>query len=575
MNKVIKNKTLKFSSEDLFLFIILATTISLYILGSHGMHQSYHQGESINISLSAYDLPYDTLRTTMRLFIGMIWSFAFAIVAGVLAAKNKHFERVILPFINFMESVPLVGFLTFSTAFFMSIYHGSLMGIEAAAIFGVFTGQAWNMALTLYQSLKTIPNELKEAADNFSLNAWQRFIQIELPFAIPGLLWNTMVSQSAAWFALVATEAIPMGSQTLYLPGIGSYIQIALDQANYLSIIYALIALILNIILLDQFVFRPLVRWSEKFKYERTNRLNHNTSWFYQLSIKSIFFPYILKKIALGFIVTGFYIKKLGITLKLNIAYSKTKAFIQEISPFIVFAWYGFLAIILSYCGYFLWNYLPSFNVAHMSYLMLLTTLRVFAAMILSLIIFVPLGIYIGISPKRIRLFQPIIQIMAAVPPNIFYPLIAIFLIAFNQSLSWWAIVLTMMGTQWYILFNVIAGVSTMPEDIRDLMRNFSIKGFYAWRKVIIPSIFPFIVTGIISGAGGAWNADIMAEVVQWGNTTLHTTGLGAFVNIATASDDQTKQAALGCILMCLLVGLCIVFIWKPLYQLAEKRYRF
>lgn len=259
----------KINHYDWMLSILGMLVFVMLGYGYRKMHGTFNPVHMQTLSLSWRQLPYDTLRTTMRLLIGLVWSFVFAFIAGTWAAKSKHAARVILPFINFMESVPLVGFLSFSTAFFVMLAPHSVMGIEYAAIFGVFTGQAWNMALTLYQTLCIVPNDLLQAADAFGLNAWQRYWRIEIPYAIPGLLWNTMVSQSAAWFALVATEAIPFHGGTIYLPGVGSYIQLALQQANYTAVVEAIIALVLNIVILDQLVFRPAVRWSEKFKFER------------------------------------------------------------------------------------------------------------------------------------------------------------------------------------------------------------------------------------------------------------------------------------------------------------------
>lgn len=271
----------KFSISDFVALSIFLVVFAFLTKGYIDMNSPFHVGDKYNISLSASELPYYTLRTTMRLLMGLAASLVFAVIFGALAAKYKHFEVVILPFVNFMESVPLVGFLTFTTIFFLALFPHSVMGLEYAAIFGVFTSQSWNMCLVVYQTLKIVPYEMHEAANAFHYNAWQKFWKIEMPYSMPGLLWNTMVSQSAAWFALVATEAIPVKDDTVSLPGVGSYIQQALNQGNLQAIILSIVAIILNIIILDQLLFRPLVRYCTKFKYEDVGSINTNTSWFY------------------------------------------------------------------------------------------------------------------------------------------------------------------------------------------------------------------------------------------------------------------------------------------------------
>ncbi len=564
----------KITRYDLIVIVIAAIAIELFHVGYSGMHAHWDtHSQSLNsLSLAWYHLPYDALRTSLRLVYGLVWSFLFTFIFGVFAAKNKHAARVILPFINFMESVPLVGFLTFSIIFFMRLYPHNLMGLEATAIFGVFTSQVWNMTLTLYQTMQTIPNDLQEAARAYQLNGWQKFWKIELPYSIPGLLWNTMVSQSAAWFAIVATEAIAVGSSTLFLPGVGSYIQVAINQQDWFAVLYALITMVVTIILFDQLLFRPLVRWADKFKFERVHSLLHNSSWFYTVIMRATLLSVVFKKIALACKHFHYYLHRVYQRSFLPRMFYLLKKRYQTVNILFLVLWYSILATALGYGALKLFAYLPHFVVSHMLKLMMLTTARVALAMILSLVIFVPVGIWIGSSQKLTRTLQPIIQILAALPPNILFPMMTVFLVAFHQSLGWWTIPLIMIGTQWYILFNVIAGVSTLPQEIQDLNQNFGIKGFFSWRKVIIPGIFPYIVTGIISAAGGAWNADITAEVIQWGKTTLSTPGLGGFIaNMTNANINN--EALLGCILMCLLVALCIVFLWRPLYRLAETKF--
>ncbi len=556
--------------NDVIFWGLIALIAALLFKGWHDMHGSFEINHTpLTINLDPRLLPYYTLRTTMRLLLGLAFSLLFTFVFGVMAAKYKAAERIILPFVNFMESVPLVGFLTFTTVMFIALFPHNIMGLECAAIFGVFTGQAWNMMLIFYQTIRIVPQELNEAADMFHQNAWSKFWRIECPYSMPGLLWNTMVSQSAAWFAILATEAIPVKTNTVELPGVGAFMAEALSQANASAVLYSVLALILNIILLDQLIFRPLVRWVHKFKYEDTASSNQNTSWFYSLirhSHSSVYLSRGLKSFA-HFWVYGLPNLCLKLRLDKIIKFSRRGTF------WVSRLWYLLVICSCCYYGYLLWQFLPKADLIKMPLLMSLTAIRVFAAMGLSILIFVPLGVWIGLNQKLVKFFQPIIQVLAALPANLFYPLVAILLISYHQSLSVWSIFLIMLGTQWYILFNVVAGVSTLPHNLIEASRMFHLRGALWWRKFMIPAVFPYIVTGIISAAGGAWNAAIASELITWGKTTKAATGLGAFIS-DTTTNNQLAEAALGCTVMCFMVALCIIFVWKPLYKMAETKYR-
>ncbi|HIF6626134.1 ABC taurine transporter permease subunit [Acinetobacter baumannii] len=555
-------------------FIVIAIGvffIAFFIRAWGDMHGDFNEQDVSAISLDAWNLLYYSLRTSMRFLLGMAWSLLFSVVFAVLAARYAPLRRVILPFVNFMESVPLVGFLTFTTVYFLNLYPHSVMGLECTAIFAVFTGQAWNMMLTLYQTLRIVPKELDEAARSFNYNPWQRFWRLEFIYSVPGLLWNAMVSQSAAWFALVASEAIPVGDRSVELPGVGSYIAEALAQQNVPAILYAIVALAANIVLLDQLVFRPLVRYTARFKYEdvTANRALGNP-WFYN----SLAFSHV--GAALGRTLRAladlwlFKLPRLWYALGLHRLFrlaAKGNWLWRSL-------WYLGVVLACVWFGYQLWEYFPKQYFAMLPEWMLLTTARVAAAMLLSVAIFTPLGVWIGLNPRLVKIFQPIIQILAAIPPNIFYPLIAAFIAIYHQDLGWWAIPMIMLGTQWYVLFNVIAGVSAIPTQITEVSETFGLRRFRWWRYYMLPAIFPYIVTGIISAAGGAWNSAIAAEVIQWGSTTLSATGLGAFISVVTDA-GKNPESALGCAAMCALVALCIIFVWQPLYRIAETKFKY
>lgn len=555
-------------------FIVIAIGvffIAFFIRAWGDMHGDFNEQNVSAISLDAWNLLYYSLRTSMRFLLGMAWSLLFSVVFAVLAARYTPLRRVILPFVNFMESVPLVGFLTFTTVYFLNLYPHSVMGLECTAIFAVFTGQAWNMMLTLYQTLRIVPKELDEAARSFNYNPWQRFWRLEFIYSVPGLLWNAMVSQSAAWFALVASEAIPVGDRSVELPGVGSYIAEALAQQNVPAILYAIVALAANIVLLDQLVFRPLVRYTARFKYEDVTASRPlGNPWFYN----SLAFSHV--GAALGRTLRAladlwlFKLPRLWYALGLHRLFriaAKGNWLWRSL-------WYLGVVLACVWFGYQLWEYFPKQYFAMLPEWMLLTTARVAAAMLLSVAIFTPLGVWIGMNPRLVKIFQPIIQILAAIPPNIFYPLIAAFIAIYHQDLGWWAIPMIMLGTQWYVLFNVIAGVSAIPTQITEVSETFGLRRLRWWRYYMLPAIFPYIVTGIISAAGGAWNSAIAAEVIQWGSTTLSATGLGAFISVVTDA-GKNPESALGCAAMCALVALCIIFIWQPLYRIAETKFKY
>ncbi len=555
-------------------FIVIAIGvffIAFFIRAWGDMHGDFNEQNVSAISLDAWNLLYYSLRTSMRFLLGMAWSLLFSVVFAVLAARYTPLRRVILPFVNFMESVPLVGFLTFTTVYFLNLYPHSVMGLECTAIFAVFTGQAWNMMLALYQTLRIVPKELDEAARSFNYNPWQRFWRLEFIYSVPGLLWNAMVSQSAAWFALVASEAIPVGDRSVELPGVGSYIAEALAQQNVPAILYAIVALAANIVLLDQLVFRPLVRYTARFKYEDVTASRPlGNPWFYN----SLAFSHV--GAALGHTLRAladlwlFKLPRLWYALGLHRLFrlaAKGNWLWRSL-------WYLGVVLACVWFGYRLWEYFPKQYFAMLPEWMLLTTARVAAAMLLSVAIFTPLGVWIGMNPRLVKIFQPIIQILAAIPPNIFYPLIAAFIAIYHQDLGWWAIPMIMLGTQWYVLFNVIAGVSAIPTQITEVSETFGLRRFRWWRYYMLPAIFPYIVTGIISAAGGAWNSAIAAEVIQWGSTTLSATGLGAFISVVTDA-GKNPESALGCAAMCALVALCIIFVWQPLYRIAETKFKY
>jgi NitT/TauT family transport system permease protein len=441
------------------------------------------------------------------------------------------------------------------------------MGLELAAIFAIFTSQAWNMAFSLYQSLKTVPADLAEASLSFHLTAWQRFWRLEVPFATPGLVWNTMMSMSGGWFFVVASEAVSVGDNTWKLPGIGSYVALALEQRDIAAVIYAIIAMLAVILAYDQLLFRPLVAWSAKFRFETTAGATASDPWMLRLMRRT-------RLLALIGEAIGDAAAALG-GLRLTLGGRPRAEGVHKPSRLVDALWLAVLLIVLGWAG---WR-IASFAVTAVSWadlgqavgLGLITLVRVVVLMVLASLIWVPIGVWLGLRPVWARRAQPVAQFLAAFPANLLFPPVVLFIVHFHLSPDIWLTPLMILGTQWYILFNVIAGAAAFPGDLREAASNFRVGGFLWWRKVMIPGIFTYYVTGAITASGGSWNAAIVAEVASWGDTKLTAHGLGAYIAEATDRGDMA-HVILGVVVMS---GFVVAFnrlLWRPLYAYAQRR---
>lgn len=557
--------------DMLALCIVLAVLASL-AWNARQMATPYQLGQVIPISLDPHMLPFYAGRTVVRMLIALMVSLLFTFTLGTWAAKSERAGRIIVPIIDVLQSVPILGYLSLAIPAFIALFPGSLLGPECAAIFVIFTSQAWNMALGFYQTIRSVPAEVKEAARMFHLSAWQRFWRIDVPFSMPGLLWNTMASMSAGWFFVVASEAITISNQQIWLPGIGSYIGVAILDANLKAICYAVLAMFIVILIYDQLLFRPLVAWSEKFKAEREggglDRLT-SESWVIDLFRRTRMLRNFGGKLAQLF--NAFV--NLRIFRSREIFYPHGTSRFEGLSVLLwnsIFALIGIVALI------FIWRTLLSHISVHdvrvVFFLGLITAFRVFVLIAICSLIWVPIGIWIGRRPKASQLAQPIAQLLAAFPANLFYPFIVLFIVAYHLNANIWLTPLMILGSQWYILFNVIAGASTLPKDLLQVADNLAVTGWLRWRRLLLPGIFPYYITGAITAAGGAWNASIVAEVASWGNTKLVATGLGAYITEYTSKGNFT-HTALGIGMMCLLVLIFNRLIWRPLYVYAENRF--
>ncbi len=557
---------------DMFALVFVLAIISLFAWNARQMSTPYHLGEVIPITLDTAALPFYAARTVVRMLIAMAFSVLFTFIFGTWAAKNKRAGRIIIPMIDILQSVPILGFLSVSVAGFIALFPGSLLGPECAAIFVIFTSQAWNMALGFYQTVRSVPAEIQEAARMFHLSAWQRFWRIEVPFSLPGLLWNAMASMSAGWFFVVAAEAITVSNQNILLPGIGSYIAVAIQAANMTAIGYAVLTMFVVILIYDQLLFRPLVAWAEKFKSAQMTTDKVAESWVINLFRRTRLIRNFGRK--LEHLFDMFVNIHVGATvghLKVKRLFSGKR---REQSSGVI--WDVIFILIGIGAGLFLIDAcIQNFTFRELGYVILLgliTMLRVFVLIGICSLIWVPIGIWIGLRPSVTMVAQPIAQLLAAFPANLFYPFIVMFIVTYHLSPNIWLTPLMILGAQWYILFNVIAGASAIPKDLLQAADNLGVSGWLRWSRLLLPSIFPYYITGAITASGGAWNASIVSEVASWGNAKLVATGLGAYISEYT-SEGKFAHIALGIGVMCLLVLLVNRVIWRPLYVYAENRF--
>ena len=519
------------------------------------------------ISLDPWNLPEYAVRTTMRMFAALLASLVFTFTFGTAAAKSRRAGLVLVPILDILQSVPILGFLTFTVVFFMNLFPGQVLGLELASIFAIFTSQAWNMAFSLYQSLKTVPADLHEATVAFHLTGWQRFWRLEVPFAVPGLVWNTMMSMSGGWFFVVASEAVSVGDNTWKLPGIGSYVALALEQRDIAAVAWAIAAMLAVILAYDQLLFRPLVAWSARFKFETTAGATADDPWMLRLLRRTRMLQ-----------LTGNKVSDLAGALGgMRLSLSRKPRQVTEAQPSRVvdIVCVVLLSAVLIWIAYFVFNFasdqLKWSDVLEAVGLGLITLLRVAVLMVLASVIWVPIGVWLGLRPVWARRAQPVAQFLAAFPANLLFPPVVLFIVHFHLNPDIWLTPLMVLGTQWYILFNVIAGAAAFPGDLREAAANFRVGGWLWWRKVMLPGILTYYVTGAITASGGSWNAAIVAEVASWGDTKLVAHGLGAYIAGATDKGDMAR-VVLGVVVMSTFVVLFNRLLWRPLYAFAQRR---
>ncbi|MGC8937779.1 MAG: ABC transporter permease, partial [Thermodesulfovibrio sp.] len=513
-------ETFKVRAIDVAVFLIVLGILSFIIYIASQWSTPYEK--TLEIDLNPSNIPEYALQSLARIFSAYLLSLLFSIWYGYTASRSKIHEKIMIPLLDILQSIPVLSFLPGVVLAMISLFPGKRIGLELACVLLIFTGQVWNMTFSFYHSINTIPKELREVVKVFKMNKFSKFLRLDLPFSAIGLIWNSMMSVAGGWFFLMACEMFILEDKDFRLPGIGSYIQTAANKGNIEHVIYGLGTMIFLIIILDLFVWRPLIVWSQKFRLETVPPEEERESLILNLFSGSVF----IKKVR-EFITSA--INKMEKMSYRKFAFSES-LLINKLSK--IMGMVSLLIILMV----IIWAILKASNlISSVSLTDILTIikaafyslLRVSVALLIALAWTLPVGVYIGLNPRAAKILQGIVQIAASVPATAVFPVILLFLIKLGGGLDIGAIFLMLLGTQWYLLFNIIAGASAIPKDLIEISKAYGIKGLRRWKTLILPGIFPYLVTGLITASGGAWNATIVSEYVSFGGEIMHTTGLG------------------------------------------------
>ena len=526
---------------DLVTIFMIAGIAVLVVHGAQQMGRPLTALQIAPVSLDPARLPGYALLTVLRMFAALAGSLLFTFVIATLAAKSRKAELVIIPALDILQSIPVFGFLT---------------------------AQAWNMAFSFYQSLKTLPADLDEAARGFGLSPWGRFWRLELPFATPALVWNTMMSMSGAWFFVVLSEAITVGNTTVTLPGIGSWLALAGERGDTRAVVWAVATMAVVIFLYDQLLFRPVVAWADKFRVEQTASQDPPRSWFFELLKRMRVIPRLFRPVSRTLT---------NLPPLPGIRIQPPPPIDPRISRALDWIWLAVVIVAALAGAWLVYRYVSETLTPHDAFIAfglgLITLIRVLVLIAIASLIWVPIGVWIGLRPAWTERVQPIAQFLAAFPANVLFPIVVGVIVAFHLMPNIWLSPLMILGTQWYILFNVIAGASVLPNDLKEAASIFHVRRWQWWRQVALPGIFPYYVTGALTASGGSWNASVVAEVVTWNHTKIEAAGLGAYIADATTAGDYPR-VALGIAVMSVFVIVINRTLWRPLYGFAARRLR-
>ncbi len=553
---------------DLLAVALLLGALALLTVAAQQMRAPLVTLEASANSLDPGELPGYALRTTVRMFAAMGVSLVFTFVVGTLAARNARAGALLLPLLDVLQSVPVLGYLSLTVVLFLGLFPGSVLGAELAAIFAIFTSQVWNMTFSFYQSLRTVPSDLSDAARSFRLSAWQRFWHLDVPFAMPGLVWNMMMSMSGGWFFVVASEAISVGTHTLPLPGIGSFVAVAIAHRDLAAVGWALATMLGVIVLYDALVFRPLVVWSEQFRPGPLRPEGAARSWLLSAWRRTGLLRSLDARVRR--LLRTSTMGRFERLRRLAAAPRRWSAALFDLG------WYATLLALAAGSAWYAVRLFGMVDAAEWLRVLALggvTLVRVLALTALALLVWVPVGIVVGLRPRWTARVQPLVQFLAAIPANLLFPLAVYAIVRMNLNPEIWLSPLIVLGAQWYILFNVIAGANAVPQDLLEIARSLRVRGWLRWRTVLLPGVAPYAVTGAITAWGGAWNATIVAEAVHWGEQSIVAHGLGAYIAVSTEAGDY-ERIALGVTVMSAIVVAFNRLLWRPLYDATERRFR-
>ena len=555
---------------DVVVFLAAAVLLWVIVQVSSGINVPFDETSAPSrVSTDPTQLPYNAARSLLRMFAALGVSLLFTFVYATAAARLRRAQKVMLPVLDILQSVPILGFLSVTITAFIALFPGSQLGLECASIFAIFTSQAWNMTFAFYHSLSSQPRELDEAARNLRLSRWQRFWRVDVPSGMIPLVWNGMMSFGGGWFFLVASEALSVNNHHYALPGIGSYVATATADGDLGKVLIAIGVMVIMVVGVNVVFWRPLTAWAERFRVEESEAAEAPRSLVLNLLRRS-HVPVLMGRLF------GWLVAPLDRVMALfGLAeYPLRTSPVRRRAGDVVFA-----TVVLVAVGYGVFRLGAYINatagfgeVVHALGLGLVTFGRVIVLVIAATLIWVPIGVWIGLNPKVSRLAQPVVQVLASFPANFLFPIATAVLVSTGISLNWGGIVLMSLGAQWYILFNVIAGATSVPNDLREAAANLQLPRALWWRRLILPAIFPSYVTGGITAAGGAWNASIVAEVVSYGSTTLVATGLGAYIAESTSAGDSPR-ILIGVLVMSFYVVSLNRLFWRRLYALAQRRY--
>jgi NitT/TauT family transport system permease protein len=558
-------ETFRIRSIDLAVLIFIIGILSLIIYTASEWGAPYER--TLEIDLNPAKIPEYSAQSLVRIFLAYMLSLVFSIWYGYTASRSKFHEKIMIPLLDILQSIPVLSFLPAVVLAMISLFPGKRIGLEIACILLIFTGQVWNMTFSFYHSINTIPKEMREVAKLFKFNKFSKFLRLDLPFSAIGLIWNSMMSVAGGWFFLMACEMFVLEDKDFRLPGLGSYIQTASNKGNIEYVLYGLGTMIFLIILLDILIWRPLIAWSQKFRLDTVPPEEERESFILNILTGSSLLKIISR-------VVSSFIDKIE-KLSYESFHIYGKSFINKLSKIIG------LALVLTLLSAVVWAIIKASSILSSITLndifkiltaSLYSFLRTSVAILIALAWTLPAGVYIGLNPRAAKFLQGIVQIAASIPATAVFPVILLFLIKLGGGLDIGAIFLMLLGTQWYLLFNIIAGASAIPKDLIEISRAYKIKGLKKWKALILPGIFPYLITGLITASGGAWNATIVSEYVSFGGQMMQTKGLGALISSSSAEGNFALLLLSTCMMSIIVVSINRL-VWKRLFILAKTKY--